>query len=353
MNYLMSNTRNCLTGIALLVSLPALAADAPDTLEQEAVESGLATTSMLSAVDYAGDRLVAVGVKGHVVLSDDEGESWRQAEYVPVSVTLTGVCFNNASDGWAIGHRGAILRTDDAGEIWQLQYDGFRAAESIHEALQAAESEAAFYGEMMVEDGADKPFLEIRCLGENRAAVVGAYGFAFTTADGGDTWEPSVDVFEGTGQMHVYGVVPVRDRLVMAGERGALFTTESGMTGYQQLPSPYSGSYFGLVKSGGAELVAFGLRGHAYWSDDGGESWRDAGLDTNQSLTAGTALANGNLLLVDNSGSGWISRDKGRSFAPVFGDHAFAVTDLLQLNNGDVLATGARGFLRFSSFQLN
>ncbi|MEX2473733.1 photosystem II stability/assembly factor-like protein [Marinobacter sp.] len=353
MNYLTLKTRNCLAGVALLVSFPALANDAPDTLNQGAVESELARSSMLSAINFAGDRLVAVGVKGHVVLSDDEGESWRQAEHVPVSVTLTGVCFNNARDGWAVGHRGAILRTGDGGENWELQYDGFKAANDVHEALKKTKSDDAFYGEMMVEDGADKPFLEVRCLGEKQAAVVGAFGFAFTTTDGGGNWEPSVDVFEGTGQMHVYGIVPAGKGLVMAGERGALFETSANMSGFQQLPSPYDGTFFGLMDAGSGGLVAYGLRGHAYWSGDGGESWREAELDTNRSLTAGTGLANGNLLLVDNSGSGWVSRDNGHSFNPVFGDRSFAVTDLLQLNNGDVLATGARGFLRFSSFQLN
>lgn len=353
MNYLKLKIRNCLAGIALLVSFPASAADAPDTLKQEAAKSDLASISMLSAVGYAGDRLVAVGVKGHVVLSDDAGKNWRQAEHVPISVTLTGVCFNNAKDGWAIGHRGAILRTGDSGETWKLQYDGFRAAESIYSALKEAESEDAFYGEMMVGDGADKPFLEIRCLGEERAAVVGAYGFAFTTTDGGDTWEPSVDVFEGTGQMHVYGMVSVNDGLAMAGERGALFVTNLDMTGFRQLPSPYDGTYFGITRTRGGQLVAYGLRGHAYWSDDGGDSWREAGLVTNQSLTAGTELKNANILLVENSGRGWVSRDGGRSFDPVIGDRSFAVTDLLQLNNGDVLATGARGFMRFSATQLD
>ena len=37
-------------------------------------------------------RIVVVGEQGHILYSDDECEGWIQAK-VPVSVTLTAVCF--------------------------------------------------------------------------------------------------------------------------------------------------------------------------------------------------------------------------------------------------------------------
>jgi photosystem II stability/assembly factor-like uncharacterized protein len=40
----------------------------------------------------AGERLVAVGQRGHILYSDDSGNAWQQAA-VPVSADLNAVSF--------------------------------------------------------------------------------------------------------------------------------------------------------------------------------------------------------------------------------------------------------------------
>ena len=84
----------------------------------------------------AGERLVAVGERGLVLLSDDHGQSWRQAA-VPVSVSLSAVQFVDAHSGWAIGHAGVVLATRDGGESWVVQLDGRRAAQIELDAARA------------------------------------------------------------------------------------------------------------------------------------------------------------------------------------------------------------------------
>jgi photosystem II stability/assembly factor-like uncharacterized protein len=63
----------------------------------------------LTGIARAGKRLVAVGERGIVVLSDDDGATWRQAS-VPVSVTLAAVQFPTPTQGWVVGHYGVVLR---------------------------------------------------------------------------------------------------------------------------------------------------------------------------------------------------------------------------------------------------
>src|SRR5471032_2687810 len=75
---------------------------------------------MLSAT-RAGTRIVAVGDRGVVILSDDNGSTFRQARMVPTSSSLTSVTFTDPSHGWAVGHWGVIVATNDGGETWQLQ----------------------------------------------------------------------------------------------------------------------------------------------------------------------------------------------------------------------------------------
>ena len=77
-----------------------------------------AAQSLLIDIARAGERLVAVGERGHVLYSDDSGQRWIQAP-VPVSVMLTAVWFLDAQHGWAVGHDGMIIATDDGGASWR------------------------------------------------------------------------------------------------------------------------------------------------------------------------------------------------------------------------------------------
>lgn len=338
------------TALACL-SATGAAAELPNTLSRPAALSDLAPRSMLSAVTRAGERLVAVGERGHIVVSDDQGGSWQQMPS-PVSVTLTSVCFTDAQRGWAVGHRGVVLHTADAGDSWTLQYDGQRFAEAAYQQAREQGSELEYSTELLVEDGPDKPFLDVQCLGQQSVVAVGAYGLGVRSNDGGATWTPLLSLMEGTEQSHVNAVLAVGDALYMAGEMGGLYRSDAAVSQLERLSQPYEGSYFGLL-SDANNLFAFGLRGHAFASNDFGQHWRQLAIPTSQSLTAGSLLPDGSLLLTDAAGGGWLSRDQGRSFQRVSATHRFPLTELLPLADGSVLAVGANGITRFPAEQFN
>ncbi|CAN1600394.1 protein of unknown function [Pseudomonas mediterranea] len=58
--------------------------------------------------------------------------------------------------------------------------------------------------------------------------------------------------------------------LFIVGERGLLLRSKDNGSSFQALESPYDGSFFGLQGSASGELIAFGLRGNAFWSGDQG-----------------------------------------------------------------------------------
>ena len=92
---------------------------AVDLLELPAVQTGQATQALLLDVTPRGaNGFVAVGEYGVIIVSEDGGESWTQAQ-VPASVALTGVHFPTAESGWAVGHDGLILHSGDGGHSWQ------------------------------------------------------------------------------------------------------------------------------------------------------------------------------------------------------------------------------------------
>ena len=106
-----------LTGLllALVPGLPGPAhADA-----KPAIHAPLAVESLLLDGAVAGSRVVVVGERGHILVSTDRGDNWKQAQ-TPTRALLTAVHMHDERTGWAVGHDAVILRTDDGGDTWRL-----------------------------------------------------------------------------------------------------------------------------------------------------------------------------------------------------------------------------------------
>ena len=65
----------------------------------------------------------------------------------------------------------------------------------------------------------------------------------------------------------------------------------------EPLPSPYEGSFFGLLPRPDGSLLAFGLRGHLYRSPDGGRSWTPIETGTDATLTSALDLGSGRFVV--------------------------------------------------------
>ena len=61
-----------------------------------------ANQSLLLDIEKAGDRLITVGERGHILISDDGGNQWQQSE-VPINQMLNAVSFPDSQHGWAVG----------------------------------------------------------------------------------------------------------------------------------------------------------------------------------------------------------------------------------------------------------
>ena len=113
--------------------------DVSPTMERPALHLRQPQRAAILATARVGRRVVAVGERGVVLWSDDDGRSWHQA-MVPVSVTLTSVSFVGEHVGWAAGHGAVILHTTDGGINWTRQYDGKKLAQAAMEKLTNADS---------------------------------------------------------------------------------------------------------------------------------------------------------------------------------------------------------------------
>jgi photosystem II stability/assembly factor-like uncharacterized protein len=312
-----------------------------DVLKTPALRTAKAAGTAMLAIARAGQRLVAVGERGIVLLSDDDGRSWQQAR-VPVSATLTAVQFVDAHRGWAVGHLGVVLHSADGGVTWALQMDGQRAAAL---ALQAEEAggKASAATRQLVEDGPDKPFLDLHFENERTGWVVGAYNLALRTDDGGQHWHAVMDRLPNPKGLHLYSVQTVGNALYIAGEQGLLLRSTDRGAHFEALPTPSKGTYFGLVAGPQGQLLLYGLRGRAFLSKDGAATWSEVDTGSRASLSAGLALANGGLLLASQAGELLLSRDGGRSFKPLPNRQPLPFTALIEGGAGKLVAASLRG----------
>jgi photosystem II stability/assembly factor-like uncharacterized protein len=291
-------------------SAEALGVDGPAAL------APLAAQSLLLDIAAAGPRLVAVGERGHILLSDDQGLTWRQAP-TPTRATLTAVFFADPQHGWAVGHLGTILRTVDSGESWQRLSAGLDR-ESV--------------------------LLDVRFLDTNDGFAVGAYGLFLRTRDGGATWTRSEPQTE---QYHFNHISRTQDgALFLVGEAGTLLRSRDGALNWESVPPPYEGSLFGLVSLADGQLLVHGLRGHVFRSNNGGAGWQPVPTPVATLLMHGLRLRNGLVVLAGQSGNFLVSRDQGQSFDLWRPGGSLGVSALLETADGALIAVGEKGVRR-------
>lgn len=347
------SARQLLIGLLISVAMHAGAVAAlPDALDRPAAATRLTAHPVILAVTSAGQRLVAAGERGLIVLSDDSGKTWRQAK-VPVSVSLTNLRFVDAKLGWCVGHGGVVLSSRDGGETWERQLDGrqlpgllLQAARRGDVGAGADSARAAVEAERLRADGPDKPFLDVLMLDAQRGFVVGAFGLVMSTGDGGKTWSPALDRVSAAAGRHLYAVQPVAGVVLVAGEQGGLFLSRDGAQSFAELKTPYAGSYFGVVAVSASTFIAYGLRGNAYRTVDAGASWQKVELGTPNTLTAAHVDAGGRVVLADDAGGLFVSQDGGASFRSVVVPNRFPFTGIAQARDGTLVLSGSRGLLR-------
>ena len=311
---------------------------APDTGEHAVIAPLAVRSLLLDGVSLDGFK-VAVGERGHVLLSDDNGDSWRQVS-VPATATLTGVYFADRQHGWAVGHDAVILRTVDGGDSWQ------RVHYAPHE---------------------ERPLLDL-WFGDARAGyAVGAYSYLLATADGGESWEertfeaepwPTDDKAAKTGDTGAYDPgldVHFNDieatgsgRLYIAAEAGRIFRSDDRGATWRSMPSPYAGSFFGVLPLDGDSVLVFGLRGHLYRSDDGAVSWRRIEVGTEAMLTDGFRLTDGRVVLTGLAGTLLVSRDGARSFELLQLPDRQGIATALAKDQDTLLLIGEHGLEEFT-----
>lgn len=315
-----------LMAVLTAVSGPGLA----DPVEKRALLMPLAARSLILDLANPGRQtVVAVGWRGHILISHDRGTSWAQVE-CPTRRMLTSVYFSDSLKGWAVGHGAVILRTVDGGRNWNL--------------LSSAPEE-------------ERPLFDVFVSG-NYGFAVGAYAKFMTTRDGGKTWEPGeINILkceeekkESTDHeeplpfdFHLNAIAQSTGGVFyIAAEAGYLFRSVDGGQTWTELPSPYEGSFFGVLPLDGDSLLAYGLRGHVFRSKDGGRNWKQIPTGTTALLTDAVRMPDNTVMITGMAGVILISSDQGESFTLEQPDR-ISLTSVVRTESGTLVIAGERG----------
>jgi photosystem II stability/assembly factor-like uncharacterized protein len=286
--------------IKMLVACAALCASAavwalpPGTVADWAAKPAHAWSApanmMLMDAARAGSRIVAVGEHGVVLLSDDEGKTWRQAHEVPVWATLSAVNFTDAQHGWAVGQWGVILATGDGGETWQKQ---------------------------RMDTSVDQPLFSVFFTNSQDGIAVGLWSLMLATHDGGKTWTRATlpkPPGGGKADRNLYHIFADRQgALYVDSEQGMVLKSTDGGANWSYQATGGKGTLWTGVALADGRIVVGGLLGSLYQSSDGGATWTALSAGTKSSITDLAATGNG-LIGVGLDGFVFRQREGSTSF---------------------------------------
>ena len=327
-----------------LLPLSISAAQTQPSDEKLSISARLASRSLLLSVVSVSDRVIAVGERGHVLYSDDDGETWVQVR-VPTHATLTSVYFVDDKLGWAVGHDAVILRTTNGGGQW----------ERVHYAPEF-----------------ETPLFDISFKDNQNGIAVGAYSLYLVTQDGGTTWQRqtfnilasntasidnTVEMGSGTGEsdyafndyideynVHLNAITQAADKkLYVAAEAGHLLVSEDFGVTWAELPTPYKGSFFGILSLSDTEMLAYGLRGNLFRSTDSGYTWERVIIQSDQMLTDAVYTRSGKIIISGLGGTLFVSDDRGISFRLMQLKHRKGISSLAQTRANKIILVGEFG----------
>ncbi|OJA44304.1 glycosyl hydrolase [Burkholderia ubonensis] len=248
------------------------------------------TRMMLTDATRAGRRVVAVGEHGVILLSDDDGRTWRQSRRVPVSATLSAITFADAQHGWAVGQWGVILATADGGETWEKQ---------------------------RIDTSVDQPLFSVVFTNARDGIAVGLWSLMLQTHDGGRTWTRTTlpkPPGGGKADRNLYHIFADRQgALYIVSEQGTVLKSTDGGANWRYLQTGGKGSLWTGVAMPDGRIVVGGLLGSLFQSSDGGATWAPLNPGTKSSITDVVATGNG-LLAVGLDGLVLTQRANGESF---------------------------------------
>jgi len=294
-----------------------------------ALKSDLADKTTITSMHIYNDRIVAVGVHGIILTSNDMGLTWTQAEEVPFINTLTDIQCVSESQCWAVGHDLTILHSVDGGKNWVVQFNDIDF---------------------------DAPFLSIHMNDYLNGIVVGAFGKSVMTNDGGENWFSTV-VTDDPYEPHLNSVYSSNkmksgngtNLMFVAGEIGQVHISNDQGKSWNMVDTEYFGSLWGGISVDEKRKLLLGMAGKILYVKFSDEALSEFSLDTlfagiKNSLTDIKQLKNGNYIISGNGGVVAILDLENETTETCIRGDRLSNTSVIEISDDKFLLSGEKGF---------
>lgn len=236
-----------------------LTRDGGETWRREKAPTDLA----LLGVTMAGDRAIAVGQRGTILVRDPEG-AWREVES-GTKERLLNVDVNDTGTAFAVGAFGTVLQSTDGGNTWR------NAAPIWTEFETEAKSGAAVTG------AAGEPTMNaVQVMEDGTVFLGGEIAYIARSTDRGDSWKLVYEAQEPAGAIlpAVNGLRVRPDGVGFAvGQEGLVLKTTDGGATWGRLDTPVEGNLHDVISSTDGSVICVGMRVAARSQDDG-RTWK-------------------------------------------------------------------------------
>ena len=310
----------------------------------------------LLSVDYAtSDVIYSSGYGGRVIKSEDKGMTWIQLN-TNVTEDLYGISFINADTGIVVGDEGSVLKTIDGGKTWNNISDSnmflLRCVSMITDNRVIV---GGLRGELYVSNNAgenwDKitdPYLNvfsysaIAYADSNNIFACGGYSFTGSyctivkSPDGGENWSL---VYNNMHPIQLSGISANDEKVISVGFDGSIFSSNDTGSTWSKMSAGNTAVVLDVSALDSLNIITLTRSpttvNTLYKTTDGGKTWTDYTIPTNQPLFSLSFADNRNGMVVGGWGTILKTSDGGITWNKI--DISDVIDTTKYLNRVDAL----------------
>lgn len=331
-----------------------VSADGGNTWERQRLHSQIS----FEAVSLQGDCLMAVGGGGAMAISWDQGQSWKLVKdpMPQVIQSLNSVKLN--SEIYAVGSKGLLAFSANDGRHWKNPAQENYSQDYFFSSVISSDSSVIATGPpgtiirstdggktwkpTLVLNDYSKGYFHKLIAGKNgQVMAIAGPGVDYYSSDNGLNWrameaeEERPHFFNGT-------YVPSLDRFIAVGDQGNLVVYHVGDIFSRTTLN--SSERFQAIINIDSRVIAAGVSGSIFLSEDGGSTWKSVISLHGESLLYLTYLDNQNLILATGAkGALFKSSDKGATWSRVTSPSRSNLRGAVASKNGTIFISSRSG----------
>jgi len=320
------------------------------------------TTAELTQLSVPAPGIVVAGGGCEVIRSDDGGSTFQALPWVSSSLAcpapLAALDFVDGQTGYVVLDNGAVRATGDGGFSWDDRMGVPQTVSGSGEpdAPLAADFSGARNGLAVTSGGvvyrtldgattwkvvsSGHPSLRTVAWASSTVAyAAGDGGTVLRSLDSGATWSLLPTMPVDVGQIRCAGIL---DCVAVAVDGRSVLRTRNGGLSYSQTPSG-ARRLFTATFASDSKLVAAGEAGSTAVSEDGGQTWSRLGNELAMSFSRVRAFDDDFAVAAGRSGALAVSSDAGRTWTAAYSPTEEEVIDVVYRNPSHGLLLDAAG----------